>query len=93
MIKKNEVKSIDISCKQTQASDTLTKDGERTTYTGTYKGVLTVGDKAVTAELKLKCDDKDVLEDVVPLTVGATRKMELSLTNEDLDNHKETKQT
>ena len=92
MVNKKDAVSIDLSCKQTQASDTLTKDGERTTYTGTYKGTMTVGEKVVTAELKLKSDDKDTLEGVVPLLVGATRKMELSLTNEDLDNHAETKQ-
>jgi hypothetical protein len=91
--KKKSTLNVDLSCKSTQASDTLTKDGERTTFTGTYKGVLNVGEKAVTVELKIKSDDKDALEECVPLVVGATRNLKLFLTDEDLDNHQETKQT
>lgn len=83
----DNVKSIDLSCKQTTENDVETKDGQRTTYTGVYKGTMLAGDILVSVELKLKCDDRDALEMCVPLTVGAKRKMELSLTNEDLDNH------
>lgn len=89
---KKSTLDVDLSCKSTQASDTLTKDGERTTFTGTYKGVLNIGEKAVTVELKIKSDDKDTLEQCVPLTVGATRNLKLFLTSEDLNNHPETQQ-
>lgn len=87
MVKKKDTVEIDLSCKQAQETDTLTKDGQRTTYTGVYRGTLPVGDNVVTVELKLKSDDKNALDGVVPLVVGATRMMSLSLTNEDLDNH------
>ena len=85
--KDTPILSVDLSCKKTQASDTLTSDGERTTYTGTYNGTVNIGDNAVTVELKLKADDQEALEKCAPLTVGVKRKMVLSLTNEDLDNH------
>ena len=92
MANKKDAVSIDLSCKQTLENDIETKEGQRTTYTGTYKGSMLLGEDLVSAELKLKSDDKDALEKVVPLMVGAKRRMELSLTNEDLDNHPETKQ-
>lgn len=86
MVNKKKV-SIDLSCKQTQENDTLMKDGERTTYSGVYKGETNVGSNVVTVELKLKSDNREALEDIVPLSIGSKRNMELGLTNEDLDNH------
>lgn len=90
MAKNKEIVNVDISCKQAQETDTLTKDGQRTTYTGNYKGTLTVGDAVVTVAVTFKSDDKDILESVVPLTVGAKRMLSLSVTNEDLSNHVDT---
>ena len=95
---KDDKQSIDLSCKQVNENDVLTKDGQRTTFMTLYKGSVIVPstgtdddgeptDSLVTVELKLKSDDKDALEGCVPLNVGSKRKMELSLTNEDLDNH------
>ena len=89
---------VDLGCKQVTENDVLTKDGQRTTYTTVYKGSINVKgtgkdedgnsvESNVTVELKLKCDDKAGLESYSPMVVGAKRKMELSLTNEDLDNH------
>ena len=102
--KQKDTESIDLGCKQVTENDVLTKDGQRTTYTTVYKGSMTVKGTAkddegelveslITVALTLKSDDKAALECCVPLVVGAKRKMELSLTNEDLDNHQETKQT
>lgn len=86
--KDKAVKSIDLSCKQTTENDVETKDGQRTTYSAVYKGSVMIGDTLVLAQMKLTSDDRAALEMCVPLTVGTKRKMELSLTNEDLDNHK-----
>ena len=88
--KKEDKVSIDLSCKQTQEKDTLTKDGQRTIHTALYNGDVQVEDSVVTAVLQLKSDDKGALEQIVPLMVGSRRQMDLSLTNEDLDNHPET---
>jgi len=98
MADKNDKQGVDLSCKQVNANDVLTKDGERTTYTTVYKGSINVKgtgvddsgasvESMIAVELKLKCDDKVGLESLIPMVVGAKRKMELSLTNEDLDNH------
>jgi len=98
MAKIDNTQSIDLSCKQVNENDVLTKDGQRTTFMTLYKGSVIVSgsgsdddgeptDSLVTVELKLKSDDKEALERCVPLNVGSWRKMELSLTNEDLDNH------
>jgi len=89
---------VDLSCKEVTDKDILTKDGQRVTHTTVYKGSINVkGDlldddgspveSMIAVELKLKCEDKAGLESYVPMTVGAKRKMELALTNEDLDNH------
>ena len=98
MAKKDDTPSIDLGCKQVTENDVLTKDGQRTTYTTVYKGSINVKgtgtdddgvsvESMVAVELKLKCDDKVGLESYIPMVVGAKRKMDLSLTNEDLDNH------
>ena len=98
MANKNDKQCIDLGCKQVQENDVITKDGQRTTFMTMYKGSMNVKGTAkdddgqpveslITVELKLKSDDKNALEGCVPLIVGAKRKMELSLTNEDLDNH------
>ena len=99
MAKEDDMQSVDLSCKQVTENDVLTKDGQRTTFMTMYKGSVIVPntgtdddgeatDSLVTVELKLKSDDKGAIEGCVPMNVGSKRKMELSLTNEDLDNHK-----
>lgn len=88
MTKPDETKRcIDLSCKQTTENDVETKEGQRTTHSAVYKGTVLIGNVMVAIQLKLSSDDRAALELCVPLTVGATRKMELSRTNEDLDNH------
>ena len=98
MANKEDKQGVDLGCKQVTENDVLTKDGQRTTYTTVYKGSINVKgtgvdeggasvESMVAVELKLKCDDKVGLESFIPMVVGAKRKMELSLTNEDLDNH------
>ena len=98
MANNDEKQGVDLSCKQVNANDVLTKDGQRTTYTSVFKGSMNVKgtstdddgepvESMIAVELKLKCDDKVGLESLIPMVVGAKRKMELSLTNEDLDNH------
>jgi len=97
MTTKENKQCIDLICKQVQENDVITKEGQRTTFLSVYKGSMNVlmgtddegepVESLITFELKLKSDNKTALEECVPLLVGAKRKMELSLTNEDLDNH------
>jgi len=91
--------SVDLTCMKKSADEVLTKNGEKNSVFVEYKGVIEVESSAMDLEgntikaevsvlVKFKSADKSTLGTVVPLDIGAKRKMELSLTNEDLDNHK-----
>ena len=90
--------SVDLTCMKKSADEVLTKNGEKNSVFVEYKGVIEV--EAGVADLegnviktevsvlvKFKSNDTSTLGTVVPLDIGATRRMKLSLTNEDLDNH------
>lgn len=98
MADKEELTSVDLTCMKKSADEVLTKNGEKNSVFVEYKGVIEVegstadleGNKIkteVSVLVKFKSNDKSTLGTVVPLVIGATRNMKLSLTNENLDNH------
>ena len=98
MAKKEVTTAVDLTCMKKSADEVLTKNGEKNSVFVEYKGVIEVESGAADLEgntiktdvavlVKFKSNDKSTLGTVVPLDIGAKRKMELSLTNEDLDNH------
>ena len=98
MAKKEDFANVDLTCMKKSADEVLTKNGEKNSVFVEYKGVIEVegsvadleGNKIkteVSVLVKFKSNDTSTLSAVVPLDIGATRNMKLSLTNEDLDNH------
>lgn len=94
-----DLASVDLTCMKKSADEVLTKNGEKNSVFVEYKGVIEVEGSTADLEgniiktevsvlVKFKSNDKSTLGTVVPLDIGATRNMKLSLTNEDLDNHK-----
>lgn len=98
MANKENFANVDLTCMKKSADEVLTKNGEKNSVFVEYKGVIEVESGAADLEgnriktevsvlVKFKSNDKSTLSTVVPLDIGATRNMKLSLTNEDLDNH------
>ena len=98
MADKENFANVDLTCMKKSADEVLTKNGEKNSVFVEYKGVIEVESGAADLEgnriktevsvlVKFKSNDKSTLSTVVPLDIGATRNMKLSLTNEDLDNH------
>jgi len=98
MANKEELVNVDLTCMKKSADEVLTKNGEKNSVFVEYKGVIEVESGAedlegntikaeVSVLVKFKSSDKGTLGTVIPLEIGATRNMKLSLTNEDLDNH------
>jgi hypothetical protein len=99
MADKENFANVDLTCMRKSADDVLTKNGEKNSVFAIYKGTIEVEGStkdlegntiktAVTVDVKFKSDDKSTLSTIIPLVIGATRNMKLSLTSEDLDNHK-----
>jgi len=98
MANKEELVNVDLTCMRRSVDDVLTKNGEKNSVFAIYKGTIEIEGSTldlegnmitttVTVDVKFKSDNKSTLTTIVPLDIGATRNMKLSLTNEDLDNH------
>lgn len=89
MAKNKDNVSIDITCIKTDVQNVMIQGGCRILATAIYKGDISVEDNIVSVQVKITASDEDILEQVVPFVAGATRQMDLTLTNEDLGNHVE----